>query len=56
MLTSGRRSSEKCPVTYMGVTIDRIQHSGMWRALVKGSYLKADTRAGLLELIREALK
>ena len=41
---------------YRGVTIDRVPHSGMWRALVGGTYLKADTMAGIKQLIREALK
>jgi hypothetical protein len=40
---------------YMGVSIDRISHSGMWRALVKGKYRKADTLGGIKTLIKESL-
>lgn len=44
------------PRQYRGVTIDRIAHSGMYSALVPGfGYVKADTLAGIKDLIREYL-
>ena len=42
--------------TYRGITIERIWHNGMYSAWVSTSrycgYLKADTLAGMKELIR----
>jgi hypothetical protein len=41
---------------YMGVFIDRVPHSGLWRARAGGTYLKADTLCGIKTLIRDSLK
>jgi hypothetical protein len=39
--------------TYLGHTIERIWHSGIYSAFVEGhGFLKADTLAGIKELIR----
>jgi hypothetical protein len=49
----GARASSRL---YRGVAIDRVPHSGMWRALVGGHYLKADTLGGVKTLIKTELK
>lgn len=41
------------PRSYMGVTIERVQHNGLYTALLGGRYLKADTLAGIKQLIKE---
>ncbi len=38
--------------TYQGVTIERVTHSGMYRAWGLGGYLFSDTLAGIKALIR----
>lgn len=41
--------------TYRGVSIGRVEHNGVWTALMGGRYLKADTLTGLKKLIKENL-
>jgi hypothetical protein len=52
-MASLRRSG---PRTYRGLTIDRSFPSGMWTALGPAGYLRADTLAGLKDLIRHTLE
>lgn len=40
---------------YRGVAIGRVHHSGMWCALTPRGWVRADTLAGIRELIRWAM-